>query len=274
MITPTTTQTCSTYPSFIPWPGPRLPRHRSARPQPQTVVYVGKLSLEKGAHCLLAAAPIILTRAPRARLLMVGDGATREPMEMLVAALSRGDLVAAEYALYQAGDISHEGHFIPYVTRFWETVGRDYLARAQAARLQERITFTGYLPPRDVARHVSQATLNVIPSLVREAFPLVSLEALASGVLPMAPAYGGLISILDEIGQALGPIGRMARVRHDPDTLTADLAQRVPALLSVLSQPQVRRQVAQRCRQLAVERYDWSLVVQQIENVYQEVRWN
>jgi len=236
---------------------------------------VGKLSLEKGAHCLLAAAPIILTRAPWARLLMVGDGVTRQPMEALVAALSRGDLVSAGRALYQAGDIPHEGQFIPYVTRFWQTVDRaDYLARARSAHLRERIIFTGYLSSREVARHVSQATLSVIPSLVKEAFPLVSIEALASGVLPIAPAYGGLVPILDEIGQALGHIGQMARVRHDPDTLTADLARRVPLLLSVLSRPQVRRQAAQRCRQLAVERYDWSAVIQQIESLYREVRWN
>jgi len=206
---------------------------------------------------------------------MVGDSVTRQPMEALVAALSQGDLASAERALHQAGDISHEGQFIPYVTRFWQTVNQaDYLTRARSARLQERITFTGYLPPREVAHHVSQATLSVIPSLVKEAFPLVSIEALSSGVLPVAPAYGGLIPILDEIGWALGPIGQMARVRHDPDTLTADLARRVPLLLSVLSRPMVRRRVTQRCRQLAVERYDWSAVIQRIEGVYQEVRWN
>jgi len=273
MITPTAIPTRPTLPPLVTWPDVRLPRHLSELPQ--TVVYVGKLSLEKGAHCLLAAAPIILTQAPRARLLMVGDGITRRPMEALVVALSRGDLTAAGRALYRAGDASYEGQFIPYVTRFWRAVNHaDYLACARSARLQERIIFTGYLPPREVARHVGQAMLSVIPSLVKEAFPLVSIEALASGVLPVAPAYGGLVPILDRIGQVLGPIGQMARVRHGPDTLTADLARRVPLLLSMLSRPQVRRQVAQHCRQLAVERYDWSVIVQQIERLYQEVRWN
>ena len=236
-----------------------------------TVIYVGKLSLEKGVHCLLAAAPIILTRAPCARLLVVGDGIARQSMEALVATLSQGDLVTAEQAMHQAADTSHEAQFIPYVTRFWQTVNRaEYLAYAQSARLRERITFTGYLPLKEVARHMSQATLNVIPSLVKEAFPLVSVEALASGVLLVASAYGGLIPILDEIGQALGPIGHKARLRHGPDTLTADLARRIPLLLSMLSRPEVQRRVAQRCRQLAVEQYDWSKVIQQIEDIYQE----
>ncbi len=273
MVTPATMPTRSTFPPVVPWPSPRLARHPSKRPQ--TVVYVGKLSLEKGAHCLLAAAPIILTRAPQARLVMVGDGVTRQPMEALVAALSRGDLISAERALHRASAISHEGQFIPYATRFWRSVDRaDYLACARSARLQERITFTGYLPPKEVARHLSRATLSIIPSLVKEAFPLASVEALASGVLPVAPAYGGLIPILDEIARALGPIGQMARVRHSPDTLTADLARRVPLLLSKLNRPDVRRQVARLCRQLAVERYDWSTVIQQIEDIYQETRWN
>ncbi|NQU16290.1 MAG: glycosyltransferase family 4 protein [Desulfobacteraceae bacterium] len=238
----------------------------------QEVVYAGKLSLDKGVHCLLVAAPIILSRAPHARLVMIGADHLRPPMKELSAAIGRGDMPAAAETLQRAAAMSGSEQFIPYVTRFWESINRtDYLSHARSARMDKRVVFTGQLSQADIAWHLSRAALNVIPSVVKEAFPLVSLEALSSGVLSVAPYYGGLAPLLDIISQRLGPVGRMAQIRHGPETLTADLAQRIPRLLSMVARSDVRRRVRDQCRRLATTRYDWSVVAGQIGKIYGEI---
>ena len=59
------------------------------------VLFIGKLIASKGVELLLAAWPLVLARAPDARLLIVGFGAFRERLEAFAAALSTGDLEAA-----------------------------------------------------------------------------------------------------------------------------------------------------------------------------------
>ena len=60
----------------------------SAQP---VVAFVGKLIVSKGADLLLAAWPLVLTRHPDARLVVVGFGTYREGLEVLLRGLERAD---------------------------------------------------------------------------------------------------------------------------------------------------------------------------------------
>ncbi len=55
------------------------------------VIFVGKLIVSKGCDLLLAAWPLVAAANPGARLLMVGFGAYREPLERLWAAIAAGE---------------------------------------------------------------------------------------------------------------------------------------------------------------------------------------
>ncbi|MGI8585728.1 MAG: glycosyltransferase, partial [Thermoleophilaceae bacterium] len=59
------------------------------------IAYVGKLIVSKGIDLLLAAWPIVVARAPAARLCVVGFGTYRGGLLRLAAALAAGDLAAA-----------------------------------------------------------------------------------------------------------------------------------------------------------------------------------
>ncbi|MFQ5854654.1 MAG: glycosyltransferase family 4 protein [Anaerolineae bacterium] len=236
------------------------------------MVYVGKLSLDKGVHCLIAALPEIAAWVPDVHLLVIGEGVAWSPLEKMVAALDRGDLEAAAQALAEAPTAPQEQSWLAPVTLFWEHVDEAaYRAAARAACLGGRVTFAGHLPHADVARVLPAAEVLVIPSLVKEAFPLVSLEALACGVPPVGPYHGGLMPILDEIATALDPWGNLIRVDPRPEAFVADLAARVSRLLHHLSAPDIRDQTARRCRTIAVRNYDWDRVVKELEQVYREV---
>ena len=72
------------------------PAIRAADPTcDQVVSYVGKLIAAKGVDLLIAAWPLVVARAPDARLMIAGFGAYRPALLRLVRALGAGDLAAA-----------------------------------------------------------------------------------------------------------------------------------------------------------------------------------
>jgi len=244
-----------------PNPGPTL----DAR---QVVAYVGRLSLEKGVHALLAAFVEIAWRSPEVHLLVMGDGVARPHLQRLVHALDAGDLDGAETALRSAAG-PDDAEWAEPILRYWRQVGTATDRGAGTSRnLESRITFTGPLPPAEIARRLREVDVLVVPSLVREAFPLVTLEALASGVPPVAPGIGGLAAVMEEIQGQLGPLGRLLRIDAEPDTFVPHLATGVGALLEHLSVPANRDDARRLCRQAAVNTYGWDVVVGRLEALY------
>ena len=228
----------------------------------KVIIYFGQLSLEKGVHCLIAAMPEILARSPQVRLLIVGDGVSREYLELFAAALDGGNVELARRALTAA-----DGEFAEPVLSFFDALDlEDYRRKAWEADLRRAIVFTGYLTRKELARLLPCAELSVIPSLVREAFPLVFVESLACGVLPVAPRFGGLAPALDELTRELGSLGEMAGVGYG-EGMIPDLAKRIPTLLSRLGEEGVKEKVSRLCRELAVHKYDWKRVGSQIEGL-------
>ncbi|MFV0295970.1 MAG: glycosyltransferase [Hyphomicrobiaceae bacterium] len=91
------------------------------------------------------------------------------------------------------------------------------LGELQAAYPQ--IRFPGRLPAEDIAHHASRARAIVVPSLVRETFGLVVLEAAASG-LPVIISDSALIA--DEV--RANDMGLVCRAGHLGDLSDALLA--------------------------------------------------
>jgi len=234
----------------------------------QWVAFIGKLSLEKGVHCLIAAMPAIIAKAPQARFLLIGDGVARAHLVAMRDALSDGDLDAAAQAMQRASETSPEP-YAEWVAEYWAGLDlHQYCKMAMAADLRRRVVFTGYQPASGVARFISHADLVVIPSLIKEAFPLVSVEALSTGLMFVAPHVGGLAPVLDQVSAELDPIGRLASMRYCPQRLIADMIDHVSTLLRYTSQEARRRELAKQCRQFALRHYDWTNIVSRIESVY------
>lgn len=239
-------------------------------PAPPSVAYVGRMSLEKGVHVLLAAFPEVVRQVPAARLRLVGEGVAFEAMALLVAALDKGDLDHAETILRDAAAPGEEAWLTP-VLEHWRGDGREKAAAAaRAARLGEHVSFTGPLGPHDVARELRGADVVAIPSLVREAFPLVTLEALAAGVPPVAADHGGLSAVLDQLTPALGELGADLRVPIGPGLVDA-LAHGLVSVLRRVATPTNAAYWRARCRALAAERYGWDRVAGDLEDTYAAV---
>lgn len=240
----------------------------------QWIAFVGKISLEKGVHCLIAAAPEILARQPGAHFLLVGDGVARPHLSAMRHALARGDLEAALEAIRRASATSPES-YARWIIEFWQTLDLSaYRQRAIEADLLHRVQFVGFQPAPQVARIMRRADALLVPSLIKEAFPLVSVEALASGSIFVAPHFGGLASLLNRMATELWPYGELARIDHRPERLIAEMIDRADALLRLTQDDRRREEIARLCRRFAAQHFDWSNVASQIESIYTAVIHN
>ena len=119
----------------------------------------------------------------------------------------------------------------------------------------ERILFTGYLS-HDLLRYLLPcADVSVFPSVLAEAGPLVFMESLAAGCLPLGTNFGGMAAHIDSLHGVLPDvIISTMKLNPDPKSLAADIAAKVPTALKM----------AEGCRALlreaAVERYEWKNV--------------
>lgn len=258
---------------------PHIRTHLRRRPQAypsaslssrgdQWIAFLGKLSLEKGVHCLIAAAPEIIARVPQARLLLIGDGVAREHLILMRDALAVGNLDRAAEAMRLSAETSPED-YAEWVAGYWASLDlATYRRQAMAADLKHRIVFTGYQSASQVARLITRADLLVIPSLIKEAFPLVSVEALSSGLMFVAPYVGGLAPLIDQVAAEIDEVGLLAHITYQSDRMIAELIDRVSQLLRHTADEAKRHELASACRRFAMKHYDWTNIVSRIESVY------
>jgi glycosyltransferase involved in cell wall biosynthesis len=236
----------------------------------EVVAFVGRVSWEKGLHVLLAAMPSLVARRPDVRLVVIGDGENWSAMEELATHLGAGDRDAA-LAVLDVAAAEGAAHWVEPVRRYLAQVDPSvWTPMCRAANLAERITFTGHLNQSGVAERLARADVLVVPSLVKEAFPLVVLEALSCGVPPLGTLRGGLSSVLDELSPRLGPVGERMRLGGRRGASVATVSRGVSLALETLAAPGARADARRRCRRLATSSYDWAGVAARLESAYRE----
>lgn len=231
------------------------------------LLFVGRLVWGKGPQSILAALPDFLEARPATRLLLVGEGPVRELLEAFLQAMSRGDRAAVEGLAGWQQPLPGTGPpDFTEVRRFLARLASRGELDAWLARARRHLSppppdpaspvlFTGYLRHSLLRFLLPCCDLVLLPSTVREAAPLVFLEALACGVLPQAADFGGLASSLDAVaGDLPAEVVEVMRLSADADERVADLAAKGPRALEVEARHQ------EDLRRVAVERYDWTRV--------------
>jgi hypothetical protein len=85
----------------------------------------------------------------------------------------------------------------------------------------------------------------------------------------MAVRSGGLAAVLDEITPALGPLGPLLSLPGPAEELLPALAPAIHRLLSWLGSDQRQERARADCRRLATSCYDWTQIVDRLEDLYQ-----
>jgi len=150
---------------------------RAATPESDgpLILFVGRVSPEKGVHTLLDALAELVRHMPDARLEIVGGRGSLAP-ELLVG-LSSDPLVSALLRFY-------DGRL---TTNYW-----GYLqARVRRHGLEKHVRFAGVLPHSELVAIYQRADLVVNPSL-SESFGISVIEGMACGVPVVATGVGGM----------------------------------------------------------------------------------
>jgi glycosyltransferase involved in cell wall biosynthesis len=203
---------------------------------PLRVLFVGRLSPEKGVHGLLHAFERVLARHPRVRLELVGPESLA-PFDFVDPA-GEDPLLAGLRPLHaQPGRYAAE------------------LRRSLAPPVAVRVGFAGAVPHDRLPERYRAADLFVFPSLWHEPFGIPLLEAMASG-LPVVATRGGALPEIVEDGRS-----GLLVPRGDADAL-AD------AISGLLADPARRAALGREARARALRSFTWDRVVERLREVY------
>lgn len=226
-------------------------------------VFAGKLVSGKGVHNLIVG--LAEARADL-DLLIVGEGPAREPLELLLSALTTGDhalfcrVVEVGWA-FDAKPQSPWHHLAPYLAadRFSQLS-----ERARAHNLESRVHFLGYMPHETLSKVARQCDLAVLPSIVPEAYPLALVEALAMGLRPVATAAGGAATFLRDIGANMPTQERPFVVELDGEGLPARFGDALATAASRANGPLAAASAA-------VSSRGWPATAQTVQDIYRSV---
>jgi glycosyltransferase involved in cell wall biosynthesis len=234
-------------------------------PDKPLVAFVGKLIVSKGVDLLVAAWPLVLERVPGARLVVVGFGAYREGLERLLGALADGDLaqaidIARVGRALEGGPSAPLRHLLAFLEGLSSPERERYLAGA--AKLRDRVVFTGRLDHDELAEVLPACDALVVPSTFPEAFGMVAAEGAACGALPVSAGHSGLAEVSHALARAVPPeVAGWLSFPVDDGAVPA-LAERVAGWLEV--DPELRARARAGMVQAVRDLWSWEGVARDV----------
>ncbi len=125
-----------------------------------------------------------------------------------------------------------------------------------ASALTDKITFTDFFPPSKVHFAYLLGDALVLPSNFEDPFPIVPLEAMASGLPVITRRKGGLVEYITD-----GANGLFV----SEEKTSEDIAARLDALISDNA---LRERLASGGRKTIEERFSWEAISAEVENLY------
>lgn len=184
-----------------------------------TVLFVGRLIPQKGVHRLIAAMERVLVQVPNVMLVVVG------------------------------GSFYGRNTVTPYVHKL----------KQMAEKLNGRIRWVPFVSAEDIHHYYTVADVVVTPSLGSEAFGLVNVEAMASGLPVITYDRGGISEVVVH-----GESGYVLPARSS----VGQLAERIAALLT---DGTLRKRLGMAGRQRTLDMFTWERVAADYEQLYRDV---
>jgi glycosyltransferase involved in cell wall biosynthesis len=207
------------------------------RPKPKEVLFVSKVTPEKGLHVLLESFKEVVERYPSVRLEIVGS---LNPWPMgLTIWLSEDSRVQKLASFYRKGSSTY----------------LDYLKhRLVSLNISNNVTFHGRISHEQAVKFYQAADVFVQPSVISEAFGMGIIEAMACQVPVVATKVGGIPEIVEN-----GKTGLLVE--------PGDSHALANAILELLSHEDLRRKMG-KIGWKRVESFSWDNIVTNLVRLY------
>ncbi len=203
----------------------------------RSIVYIGRISPEKGVHVLLEAFERVIESRPHVELVLIGP-----------------DHVQPEQFYVSICDDPK----VKRLSRLCAGSYRSFLQQRLSPRAAEQVHFVPYVAHDHVVQYLRRADIFVQPSIWAEPFPLAVLEALATGVPVVASSTGGLVECIGN-----GETGLLVEPDNAPEL--------AGAILQLLADDCARRRMGVMARRRAAEEFSWEHTVQRLGTIYGEI---
>ena len=200
------------------------------------LLFVGRVSPEKGVHLLLDAFKQVTAHYPEATLAIVGLKSAAQ-MEVIVG-LSDDPKVQDLVSFYSGES---------YISQ---------LRKRLPTQIASQVSFVGHLPQTKLLDYYHRADLLVNPSL-SESFGMSLIEAMATEVPVVASRVGGMTEVVAE-----GKTGLLVEAN--------DVSALAEAILHLLSNLDLREAMGKAGRQRVVELFQWERVAESLLQQYQK----
>ena len=201
------------------------------------VVFVGRLSPEKGVHVLVEAFGRISAEHPDASLSLIGPN--HVPNKHFVDPFGDDEVLAGTEAYYRKGSSS-------------------YLDDLLKAGEGLQVMMPGPIDNRDLPARLARAGIFVFASLWQEPFGIPAVEAMAAGLPVIATRAGALPEIVED-----GVTGILVD-RGDVDGLAG-------ALRTLLDDPERRAAMGRAGRKRVEELFDWDVLAERLASHYEAI---
>ena len=198
------------------------------------LLFVGRVSPEKGIHVLLDAFQLVFKRYPHVHLTLVGAHASL-PTDFIVG-LSE-DIITKKLEQF---------HSINFLS---------YLKSKLPPELANHVTFDGSVPHRLIKNYYQNADVVVLPSVCNEACALPLFEAMAASVPVVATRSGGTPEVIVD-----GKTGLL--VQRDDASALAE------AVLSLIIDEALNKSMGEAGRKRVIELFSWEQTVQNLCELY------
>lgn len=135
-----------------------------------------------------------------------------------------------------------------------------YINKSKKLGIEENVEFKGYLTDEEVLEYYANSTLFVLPSIssLQEGFGIVVLEALACQTPIISTT---IVGVSDDV------IERKCGIIIEPK----NVKQLTKAIITIISDKNLQKQMGLRGRQLVKEKYEWKSIAKDIHDLYEEL---
>jgi glycosyltransferase involved in cell wall biosynthesis len=233
-------------------PDPESPTESASPAENTEVLYVGRVSPEKGVHILVQAFEYVAAAIPAARLTIIGSAGLL-PFNQ-ISLLEDDPHVAALRPFYGRGLVSRVRRQVMEARNGYLDAIRASVPPATLAR----VLFHGPLEYMDLPALYRRAQLLAAPSLCEEPFGLPLAEAMASGLPVVASRAGGMAGIVDD-----GRTGRLVE--------RGDVKGLAHAMIEMLRDPAALAGMGHASRLTAVSRFGWKAAAGRLDHIYESL---